>query len=571
MPLTRRPNPASVQNNGRQSTTGPRPKTPVVKSPRSTGTRRSARLQYAQPSLTPAPAPQPARSKRKRLHEDSEAQAETDASRRVCPSKQPLRPLRPEHKRIKENLQRGLDAEPNGSAGVHPCKQPREPHPDPKPPEENVQTDLEAEELPPSKDQLSEKNLRLLRILNGEEMDSAGNNAPTLSRTPSRRSMVTSEAGTETTRRTSHSALVYRQTNLKDVRIRIHAEPPDHIQAAIDRIVTAEVSQERRSELRVIAQELRNRLFYFVRAEANEENFIKPLDNAIEALRLRSLGVISKGDWRVDLKPVVYKPRNYGHDIMHRSQQREVDDVSAPLGERRQHTPANDPQSSSIPPCLPPPRTSVKTPRPDISIGIEFTALISSLAAENLTEEQVSEFLDWLQEEMVQHEPNGPLESLLNPVPGPRTLNLAFPFFVVEGKAYSTGQQIYEAENQASVSAACGLKIQLDLESLVNSVATKCDLSPTMSNTGPPLFFAICTQGPIHELWAHWTVADVGSRKFGSKLLDSWNVLLLDRGQDLMIALNNIGTWGAGSFMESIVEHLRFVEKTMRSWNESHV
>ena len=38
----------------------------------------------------------------------------------------------------------------------------------------------------------------------------------------------------------------------------MHAEPPDYIQAAIDRIITAKVSKECRSELRVIAQELRD-------------------------------------------------------------------------------------------------------------------------------------------------------------------------------------------------------------------------------------------------------------------------------------------------------------------------
>ncbi|KIW76978.1 hypothetical protein Z517_09422 [Fonsecaea pedrosoi CBS 271.37] len=560
MPLTRRPNPASAQNNRRQSTTGPRPKTPIVKSLRRASTRRSARLQHAQPSPPPAPAPPPARNKRKRLNEDSEAQAETDASKRVCPSKQPQEPLRPEHRRIKENLQRDLDAKPNGSAGVHPCKQPREPQPDPKPPEDNVKTDLEAEELPPSKDQLSEKNLRLLRLLNGEEMDSAGNNAPSLRRTPSRRSIVPSEAVTETTRRTSHTATVYRRNNLVDAEIRIHVEPPDHIQAAIDRIIKAAVPSKRRSELRVIAQELRDVLFAYVQTDAGEQNFIQPLDHAIAALRLRNLGVNAKDEWRVDLKPVVRKQRDFG--LIPSGQQLEVDDVSAALEERQQHTSANDSQSSSTTPSLSPPRSSVKTPRPDISLGIRITALISSLSAENLTEKQARYFLEWLQKKTVQREPNGPLESLLNPVPGLRASILAFPFFVVEGKAYSTGQQIYEAENQASVSAACGLKIQLDLDSLVNYVATKFDVLPTTSNTDPPLFFSICTEGPIHQLWAHWTVVEDGDRTFGSKLLDSWNALLLGQGHGLMLALNNIGAWGVGSFMESVVERLRFVVET---------
>jgi hypothetical protein len=36
-----------------------------------------------------------------------------------------------------------------------------------------------------------------------------------------------------------------------------------------------------------------------------------------------------------------------------------------------------------------------------------------------------------------------------------RALSLAFPFAVVEGKAYSTGKQIFEAENQDGFYALC--------------------------------------------------------------------------------------------------------------------
>lgn len=107
-------------------------------------------------------------------------------------------------------------------------------------------------------------------------------------------------------------------------------------------------------------------------------------------------------------------------------------------------------------------RYPIKTSRPDL-MGTELTALISALSSQNLTKVKARTFLDWLQNEMVEHEPNRPLEPMLILVPAPRALDLAFPFAVVEGKAYSTGKQIFEAENQAAVSGACGLKIQTDL------------------------------------------------------------------------------------------------------------
>jgi len=152
---------------------------------------------------------------------------------------------------------------------------------------------------------------------------------------------------------------------------------------------------------------------------------------------------------------------------------------------------------------------------------------------------------------VVQHE-DGPLEPVLISVPAPRALDLAFPFAVVEGKAYSTGKQIFEAENQAAVSGACGLKIQLDLDDLVDHATTL----PTSSNAEPPLFFSITTQGPIHELWVHWTVVEDGVRMFNSKLLDSCNALLLERGKEFIVRLNNVCSWGTGPFIKSVVERL---------------
>jgi hypothetical protein len=256
-------------------------------------------------------------------------------------------------------------------------------------------------------------------------------------------------------------------------------------------------------------------------------------------------------------------------------QQLEVDDVSARPRKCQQQAaggyispdssqsnaptppPANSSQEPSTIPLSRPPIPEkegdcypIKTPRPDLSIGTDLTALISYLSSQNLNKTKAAAFIDWLQNELVQHEPGGPLEPMLILVPAPRALDLTFPFAVVEGKAYSTGKQIFEAENQAGVSGACALKIQLDLDSLVNSGTT------TPSITQPPLFFTITTQGPIHELWYHWTVVEDDVRKFESKLLDSDNALVLERGEELVVRLNNVGVWGTGPFVKSVVERL---------------
>ncbi|KAF1997753.1 hypothetical protein P154DRAFT_524611 [Amniculicola lignicola CBS 123094] len=538
------PNSTPAKNNRRQPATGRRQRTPIVNSTWRTGTRSSARLQHIQlPPIPPAPISQPAGTKRKRS-QDSEAEAEAEGLEGVRPSKQ-LRELPPsKHKLFEENLQKDLKVEAN------------------------------EQELPPPGYRLSEKNLQ---ILNGEDMDPTANNAPALKRTSSRRSIAPSEAGTERTQRSSNTTAAYRHKNLAAVEIHMHAEPPDYIQTAIDRIIDAKVSEKRRSELRVIAQKLCDGCLKNVKAQAGEDDFIDPLHIALKDLGFENLCTHEKADWRGELKPVASQQSHFSSSFMSSVQQLEVNDVSAPPRKRQQqyagepymspessttnatHTPTNDSPESSTMPAPTPPGSLIKTPRPDISMGIQLTALTSALSLRGLNKVKARTFLTWLQHEMVQRELDGPLEPMLLPVPAPRALDLAFPFAVVEGKAYSTGKQIFEAENQASVSGACGLKIQLDLDNLVNRSAKGSDASPTTSNTEPPLFFTTCTQGPIHELWAHWTVVEDGVRIFGSKLLDSCNALLLRQGEGFIVELNNIVVWGLGSFMKSVVERLGMV------------
>ncbi|KAL5431506.1 hypothetical protein PMIN06_012297 [Paraphaeosphaeria minitans] len=136
-------------------------------------------------------------------------------------------------------------------------------------------------------------------------MDLAANNAPALKRTSSRRSIPPSEAGTERTQRSSNTTAVYRHKNLAAAEIHMHAEPSDYIQAAIERIIDAEVSKERRSELHVIAQELRDGCLKNVRAQADEDDVIDPVHTALKALGLKSLCTHEKADWRWELKLMV--------------------------------------------------------------------------------------------------------------------------------------------------------------------------------------------------------------------------------------------------------------------------
>ncbi|KAF2020580.1 hypothetical protein BU24DRAFT_469346 [Aaosphaeria arxii CBS 175.79] len=419
------------------------------------------------------------------------------------------------------------------------------------------------QEIPHSTHQLSEKNLQLLGILNGEDMGPA-TSTQISRRTPSRHSTASQPVETEWTARTASTTSKYRKSSLQAVQIWMHVDPPAHIQATIDLIIGAEVTEQRRAKLHAIAEQVRDECRECVRSEDNEDSFAHILLSAIKALKAlgeKKLSFKPSADWRQDLKPV--KPV--------------IKVISAPP-RKRQRTDAGNKELDTQPECLttsvptlepanklsamPPPAPPgfwVKTPRPDFSLGIDLTSLIADLSSSKRSNSRAMNFFEWLKEEAEQPESEETVKPVLNPIPTARGSHLTFPFAVIECKAYSTGKQIFEAENQAAVSAACGLKIQLDLDDLAACDATSSDAPPASLRTDPPLFFSICTQGPIIEIWAHWTVVEDGVRRFESSPLDSYNGLFLERGKSFMVGLNNIVVWGLGSFMKTVVKQLEKV------------
>ncbi|KAK7414470.1 hypothetical protein QQX98_006656 [Neonectria punicea] len=191
--------------------------------------------------------------------------------------------------------------------------------------------------------------------------------------------------------------------------------------------------------------------------------------------------------------------------------------------------------------------SAIKTPRPDIFVGIKEKALASALSSKGLIITKAETFIQCIQDQMVQHDKGGPLEPFLLVSPAELGADLTFPFVIFEAKAYSTGKQIFEAENQAAVALACAHRILLRLDSV------PCPGKGT-KNTRPRVLFSFTTQGPIYELWAHWTTFRDDQRVFESKLWGSWNVLLLDRAEEFLEKLNNVLVWGMGPFMKSVVE-----------------
>jgi hypothetical protein len=97
---------------------------------------------------------------------------------------------------------------------------------------------------------------------------------------------------------------------------------------------------------------------------------------------------------------------------------------------------------------------------------------------------------------------------------------------------------------------------RLDLNDLVEHATESSGACSASLKIEPPLFFSLCTQGPIHELWVHWTIVEDEVRIFQSMLVNSCSTLLPRQGEEFPVKLNNMGLWGTGWFMESVVERL---------------
>ncbi|KAK7426722.1 hypothetical protein QQZ08_006758 [Neonectria magnoliae] len=547
--------PDPVKNNEKR-----RPGTPIVKKSRqATASRNSRRLQgkppefvEAQPKLVRAsqssstssalilpPVTPPKRPSRGAGVEADEPQGEP-------PSKQAQRSTHRSPSPTEKEFPR--DAEARVTTDEQQSEPPTDQaqistHRSLSPTEKKLPRDAEAGDHPESPPELaqeppllSDENSKALQSVFEQVMafETLKSRPPTLTRIP------TEDRTGQTPRTTSTPGQSsYRFQNLAAGGIRFYVEPPGDVEIAIKEVVDANVPEHRGAEIRPIAEVFHQSCLENVKSPTGEDDFLTPLYTVIVALRPANMAIKKRVPWRVELKPLAQKPR---FNTSYRMAFPEL--VSTP----------------SLPAELPADLkerfycSKIKTPHPDLFIGLQVEGLISALSSEHLDSTEAREFIRWIQEDRVQHDPDGPFEPIVLLSPANLASGLGFPFLIIEGKAYSTGQQLFEAENQAAVALACAHKILFCLDSEARS-------GEQTENTRPRVLFSLTTQGPVHELWAHWTVVRGGRRAFESMLWGSWNAALRDRAEEFIVKLNNVLVWGMGPFMESVVENLGEIAK----------
>ena len=204
-------------------------------------------------------------------------------------------------------------------------------------------------------------------------------------------------------------------------------------------------------------------------------------------------------------------------------------------------TPDGSASTMPPPPCpLKQDAGGVKTPCPDITIGLHHDIVAAKLESVGVLKPHGDELLKDLQ-----------YDKVLISCPAQPALLLRFPPLVVEGKSYATGKTLYEAQNQAAVSGSMMLVIQNQLSELAGGHALNC-----------PLAFSICSEGPVMELWVHYNTSDASVRYYNMHFLRICHASSLDTVVAFFLTVLHIMRWVKSDVLDDIADKLLKVWKT---------
>ena len=188
----------------------------------------------------------------------------------------------------------------------------------------------------------------------------------------------------------------------------------------------------------------------------------------------------------------------------------------------------------------------VKTPRPDITVGLRLSTVVDPLLARGIDQAKATCFLQDLQQMQI-----------LCSDPTQQAHSICFPPIVIEGKSYATGKPVFEAQNQASVSGSCMTNLQHKLDDLTERAA------PGSYRSKAPLAFSICTEGPYFELWVHYTILLGDVRMYYMNILKTCHASLPEGVTEFLVIVDRVMSWARIDFVNDIVEQLVLVEKEL--------
>ncbi|KAK4985218.1 hypothetical protein LTR50_006112 [Elasticomyces elasticus] len=385
--------------------------------------------------------------------------------------------------------------------------------------------------------------LSLLNISSTERVNDAFDPVPL--RSQSSRSTVRTHS-TSSSRPTDAQ---YRASNLFRANIYVDVELPADVGARIEQILQKPVGEEGR--LSAIADKLCSKSNELVRGSAGEAEWIDAINLAMDDLRC---------NWMNDLTPPVHNPppaiprkRNRQRDSIEPSN-RNTSGAAVRYPSPRasaqttQSDPLRFPAERVEAAMVSTPIFKLKAPRPDMCVDLSDECLVEAiepLKGRNAAKTLLADLQD-----------NATLIS--NPLM--TSLGLRFLFLIVEAKSGATGGNLYQAQNQAAVCGTAALRILQNLAELCVDTATASP--PDRAHHAAeaalplehPLTFSLATEGPVHELWAHFGKPMDG--EFCMACVGLWRTTAASGARDFMRHLAAILAWGTSEFKEGVVRAL---------------
>ena len=340
--------------------------------------------------------------------------------------------------------------------------------------------------------------------------------------------------------------------DLSNVKMFIQAQPPPHyIREKISKIINRAVSDEERAILHKVAKKFHQSCVSIIR-DISDRNEVEAEDGTVEPFQVAFRSIMPAAVKYTNHDDLV---KGLGVNLTTKDTKKAHavgDDDDANVGDdassRRSKKPFVAAEEMAE-------QYQVKTPLDNLTAATALTSFVTKFSTSR------SSVLSACRSFGLPRNSSPSTANPANPAMvaltslGEDIFEAEHPFAFVEDKAYVGIKQLRESEDRTALTAAIALHGLAEWEKeLRNSKLQQSQLEDVLF--APLLFFSIAIQGPIHELWVHWSTVEQGVFTCHSKLVESYNAQLLHRAGELMVKVKNIALWGSGPFMDRIVKQL---------------
>ena len=189
----------------------------------------------------------------------------------------------------------------------------------------------------------------------------------------------------------------------------------------------------------------------------------------------------------------------------------------------------------------------VQTPQPAVTVGFSHRSLVEEISEIGPSQAKIDQFLR-------KYQTNAELYTS----PARSGAGCRFPFLTVESKSYSSGDGMFEAQNQAAVSGACITNLLKGIPDFDHRDSQHYSL---LSET--PVW-SICTDGSVLQLWVHYTTMQDGHRFYCSKLYDACQIPIVEQVTRFLINVDKIFVWATSELLSYIALKVTYLELAHR-------